>query len=149
MATSKTISKRTSKAPAKKAPAKASAKKAPAKKEAPAAKVKEARKITTRAAIANPKDLTVSPGLTDDQKAKVGQPAGNGNAGYVVRWPNKGADILIRTDSAKGTGNLWRVRCNAHNVTTEVPDDDTRSRRYLATREGRTTWCSACKAEAK
>jgi hypothetical protein len=92
--------------------------------------------------------FTVSPAYSTEQGARMGAPAGAGNAGYVVRWPNKGADVLMRTPTAKGDGPLWRVRCNAHGQVVDVPDDDRGSKRQLESAAGRREWCAGCKADA-
>jgi hypothetical protein len=92
--------------------------------------------------------FTVSPAYSTEQGARMGAAAGPGNAGYVVRWPNKGADVLMRTGNAKGTTTLWRVRCNAHGYTTDVPDNDKGSKRTLESAAGRAVWCAGCKASA-
>lgn len=141
MASNKATSSTRKAAPKKAAPSKAAAKKAtPAKKAA-------ATTVRTRGALASAdvKALAPSAAYSEAQASRVGQPAGPGNAGYVVRWPNKAADILRRTEAAKGSGTLWRVRCNEHGTTVDVPDDSPSDRRYLAGRDGRATWCKGCK----
>jgi hypothetical protein len=149
-------------APRKAAPSKAAAKKAAPSKAATAKKAAPAKKasggkvapttmVRTRAplATADIKQLAPSAAYSEAQASRVGEAAGNGNAGYVVRWPNKAADILRRTEAAKGTGTLWRVRCNEHGTTKDVPDDSPGDRRYLSSREGRTEWCAQCRKAAK
>jgi hypothetical protein len=67
-------------------------------------------------------------------------------AGYVVRWPHGGYDLLKSTDM-QAARPAWLVRCNDHGTTGEV--DGTRAGDVAGSRAGRATWCRPCMAAAK
>jgi hypothetical protein len=67
-------------------------------------------------------------------------------AGYVVRWPHKGSDALLRTEAAKGEGALWLARCNEHGETAAA--DTMQACLKLGKRDALATWCTGHGAKA-
>ena len=68
-------------------------------------------------------------------------------AGYEIRWPKGGYDLLKRTSEAPKDSPAWLVRCNTHNTTT--PSTGGKAGDALGTKAGRLEWCSGCQADAK
>jgi hypothetical protein len=68
-------------------------------------------------------------------------------AGYEIRWPKGGYDLLKRTSEAPKDSPAWLVRCNQHQTTT--PSTGGKAGDALGTKAGRLAWCSGCQADAK
>jgi hypothetical protein len=67
-------------------------------------------------------------------------------AGYVVKWPHGGYDLLKKTDK-DAAGAAWLVRCNYHGTTKEVAS--AKEGDGLGSNAGRPSWCAKCKAHAE
>jgi hypothetical protein len=102
------------------------------------------------------KALVASPSMKSAAAARVGEDAslgagGKALAGYVVRWPQAGYDVLVRTDAAQGTkvtgGSAWLVRCNEHGAV--APAANVKAAFDLARKgDGIAAWCPAHAAAA-
>jgi hypothetical protein len=111
-----------------------------------------ARKAATPKARPATKALAASPSMKSAAAARVGEDAtkgaGKGLTGYVVRWPQAGYDVLVRTDAAPGSGPAWLVRCNDHGAT--APAANVKAAFDLARKgDGIAAWCPSHAAAAK
>ena len=110
---------------------------APRKQEEPKAPKQERTVAEGRTSAAD----RLAAALTGDS---AHQPA---PAGYEIRWPKGGYDLLKRTSEAPKDSPAWLVRCNTHNTTT--PSTGGKAGDALGTKAGRLEWCSGCQADAK
>jgi hypothetical protein len=110
---------------------------APRKQEEPKAPKQERTVAEGRTSAAD----RLAAALTGDS---AHQPA---PAGYEIRWPKGGYDLLKRTSEAPKDSPAWLVRCNQHQTTT--PSTGGKAGDALGTKAGRLEWCSGCQADAK
>jgi hypothetical protein len=110
---------------------------APRKQEEPKAPKQERTVAEGRTSAAD----RLAAALTGDS---AHQPA---PAGYEIRWPKGGYDLLKRTADAAEGSPAWLVRCNQHQTTT--PSTGGKAGDALGTKAGRLEWCSGCQADAK
>ena len=84
--------------------------------------------------------LTAADRLADALKTHAAAPAG-----YEIRWPKGGYDLLKANAQAPDGAPAWLVRCNLHNTTT--PSTGGKAGDALGTKAGRLGWCSGCKSD--